>query len=74
MGGQGPPWGGEVAGQLPKNGAEFHINRIPIGCVPFLKLGFISVFPSSANIPGMPVPGGFSLVTWAAGRFRSWYS
>lgn len=36
MGGRlGPPWGGEAGGQIPKNGADFHINRIPVGCVSF---------------------------------------
>lgn len=69
MGGQGTPWGGEVGGHLPKNGADFHINRTPIGCVPFSKLGLVSVFPSSANTPGMPACGGFSLVTRATGWF-----
>lgn len=36
MGGRlGPPWGGEAGGQTPKNGADFHINRIPVGCASF---------------------------------------
>lgn len=65
MGQLGPPWGGEAGGQIPKNRVDFHINRIHIGCVSFLKLGVILV-PFLSKTLGMPVCGGFSLVN------RSW--
>ena len=61
MGQLGPPWGGEARGQISKNRADFHINRIPIGCVSFFKLGVI-LSPFLSKTLGMPVCGGFSLV------------
>lgn len=53
----GPPWGAEAGGQIPKNGADVHINRTSylLGVSPFkvgvyFRVPFLSKHPACQSV------------------------